>query len=251
MAVILAGGRGTRMGGARPKVIQELAGLPLICYPVEICQRIGIETIYVVAGEAAEEIDAALDGMVEIVHQPEPLGTGHALQCAAPVLRGHRGDLLVLMGDAPFVEPKLLRDLVTQRRERGDGAALVSAIFEVTPAYGRIIRDSRGEILEVVEEADCTPQQRAIQEVFTGPYCFDTPKLLPLLAEIPRNSKKGEYFLTEMVSILVRQGYGVSAVRAPDNRRTRGLNTPEDFQWAGRFIAELIKSSMAGGSPFL
>lgn len=250
-AVILAGGRGTRMGSARPKILHELAGLALICYPVEVCLRAGIQTIYVVAGDAAAEVEALLGDMVVHLYQREPLGTGHALQIAAPVLRDLQGDLLVLMGDAPFVDPELLQALLARRRSNGAGAALVTGIFQETPPYGRIIRDRQGRIVEIVEEALCTPEQKAIEEVFTAPYCFCAQTLLPLLEEISINSRKGEYFLTDIVSILARHGHAVSALRAPDPRRTRGLNTPQDFRWAERFIAELVKSSIARGSSLL
>jgi len=228
-AVILAGGRGTRMGGAVPKVLVELAGLPLLLHVLGACRAAGVARCVVVAGEHETRIRRAVGEGIVVVRQPRPRGTGDALRTARAALAGFEGDLLVLVGDAPLVSPELLVALRADRRRRGDAATLATARFPTTPPYGRVVRGAGGEVLRVVDEASASPEERAIEEVSTYPFCLDAARALPLLDELAADPATGEVLLPDLVGRLVAHGERVSALEVADPWQTLGVNTPEDL----------------------
>ncbi len=238
-AVILAAGKGTRMRSDRPKVLHELEGKPLIGHIIDACRDAGATRLVVVVGEAEDEIRAILGDDVTYARQEQQLGTGDALKSARPALAGFSGDLLVLVGDAPLIRAPILRKLVSLRNKRNHGAVVLTAIFDSIPPYGRIVRDEDGAVLRIVEEVDCTPEQKQIAEVLTGPYCFDATIALPLLNQIKMNPHKHEYFLPDMAEILHGAGLGISTLLAEDPRITLGINTPEDLALARQWFTDV------------
>jgi len=238
-AVILAAGKGTRMRSDRPKVLHELEGQPLIGHILGACREAGATRLVVVVGESEPELRVALGDSVTYVRQHQQLGTGDALKAAVPALAGFAGDLLVLVGDAPLIRAAVLRQLLALRNTRNHAAVVLTAVFDTIPPYGRIVRGKKGSVVRIVEEIDCTPEQKQIAEVLTGPYCFDAATVLPLLDRIKMNPQKGEYFLPDMAEILHRAGFGVSSLHAQDPRITLGINTPEDLALARQWFTEL------------
>jgi len=246
-AAILAGGRGTRMGGDVPKVLVELGGSPLLLHVLAACRDAGVERCVVVAGEHEATIRRAVGGEVEVVRQAAPRGTGDALRSARPALAGFRGDLLVLVGDAPLVSPELLVAVRAERRRRDDALTLVSARFPRTPPYGRVVRGAGGEVLRVVEEAVASEAERAIDEVSTYPFCLDAARALPLLDDLQADPATGEVLLPDLVGLLVARGERVSALEATDPWRTLGVNTPEDLARAEHLLRKDQPGSRRGG----
>jgi bifunctional UDP-N-acetylglucosamine pyrophosphorylase/glucosamine-1-phosphate N-acetyltransferase len=238
-AVILAAGRSTRMRTGTNKVLLPIRGKPMIRYQLEALRAAGTAGPIVVVGYQAERVMAELGGEAEYVVQAEPLGTGHALLQARERLlaRGPGVEALVTVGDNPYLAPGILRDLAALRRSSGAAAAIVTAVFDSPPPYGRVVRDDRGRVLRVVEEFDATPREKLIREVHVSIYCFDAAAALPLLDEIRNDNAKGEYYLTDIVGILTGHGFRVQALPCADPRLTLGVNTPEDLAEAERYFA--------------
>lgn len=226
--VILAAGFGTRMKSDLPKVMHPLLGRPMVEWAVRMAETVGPELPVLVVGYGRELVEQHLDGRARFVHQPELLGTGHAVQQTAPLLRGQADVVLVSYADMPLLRPQTLRALAdTFQAGQAAGEAPVLAMLTVTrddpQGFGRIVRDARGEIQAIVEEADCTPEQRQIRELNPGIYCFDAEWLWANLDQIPL-SAKGEYYLTDMVGIAVAQGKRVLTQEAPAEE-VDGINT--------------------------
>ena len=239
-AVILAAGKGTRMKSALSKLVHDVMGKPIVRYVADACRDAGVERIVAVLGHDAVHVRAALGAGVEYAIQEPQLGTGHALMAAEPALRNFTGDLFVLVGDAPFITADILRNLLQKHRQGKQAATFLTAVFEKVPPYGRIVRGDDGHVHAIVEEVDCTEEQKKINEVNSSHYCFRAEVVLPLLKEIPRNPNKGEYFLTDIVEILYRHGYFVETHPAEDARVLKGINSRRDLVEAIALMREQV-----------
>ncbi len=237
-ALILAAGKGTRMKSSLPKMAHDLLGKPLVRYAADACVNAGIESVYVVIGSGAEHVKKALGDGFHYVYQYEQLGTGHAAQQVLPLLKDFQGDLLILVGDCPFITPEVLRNLVNIHRKRGNAATFLTAVFNEPPPYGRIVRDKSGRILKIVEEKDADETVRAIKEVNTSHYCFKSDIVFPLLSTINNNNAQGEYLLTDIVEILVNEGHKVESLTEKDNRLVLGVNSKEDLEKAADILKQ-------------
>jgi len=244
-AVILAAGKGTRMKSGLSKLAHDVMGEPIVRYVVDACRQAGVPRLIAVVGHDAEAIKRSLGSDVEYVHQPEQLGTGHALMVVEPRLRDFVGDLFVLVGDAPFITSETLSALLEKHRRGNQAATFLTAIFEKVPAYGRIVRDSQGQVRAIVEEVVCTPEQKLIREVNSSHYCFRAEVVLPLLKEIKPHPQKGEYFLNDIVEILNRHGHVVDAYPAPDPRVAHGINDRRDLMDAIALMREQVTNHLA------
>ncbi|HEX4949230.1 MAG TPA: NTP transferase domain-containing protein, partial [Blastocatellia bacterium] len=166
--LILAAGLGTRMKSEQAKVLHKLGGQSLIAHVVRSAAQLNPEKIIVVIGYQAEQVEAAARAalppeMAErlvFVLQTEQRGTGHAVMCAREVLQEANGSLLVSYGDAPLVKPTTLQKLRAAHEANKNAATLITIQMEIPPAYGRIIRDDEGQFVKIVEDKDCTPEQR-------------------------------------------------------------------------------------------
>ena len=250
-AVVLAAGRSTRMKSDRSKVLHRILGKEIIRYLLDSLRECGIAEgdIVVVAGDNRDEIEKAIGGRVRYARQREQLGTAHALLSAAELVAAHEGGLLVLVGDNPYITAGELRKLIDHQRRQRASCTFISAVFPGTPpAYGRVVRDARGEVQYVVEEKDATPEQRLIREVNASIYFFDNPAVFPLLAGIGNDNAKKEYYLTDIVAILRRKGLKVEAVQADDCDVAIGINDRRDLQAAQKkFNARIQERLMLEG----
>jgi bifunctional UDP-N-acetylglucosamine pyrophosphorylase/glucosamine-1-phosphate N-acetyltransferase len=234
-AVVLAAGKSTRMNSGISKVLHRILGREIIHYLLDSLGEsgLGAEDIVVVVGENHAEIAASVGPRASYAIQRHQLGTAHALLCAREWLAGHDGELLVLVGDNPYVTADALGKLIASHRQSRAQCTLVSAVFPGDPPpYGRIIRDGRGEVSGVVEEKDATPEQRRIREVNASIYLFDHRVVYPLLERIDNRNAKNEYYLTDIVAILRGEGFGVQAVPADDCDIAIGINDRCDLQAA-------------------
>ena len=220
--VILAAGQGKRMGSDLPKVLQPLAGRPLLAHVVATARELGPDAIHVVHGHGAEQVRAAIPGPdIRWALQAERKGTGHALAQAMPrVPDGHT--VLVLFGDVPLIRVPTLRDLVARA---GPGAvALLTARLPDPAGYGRVVRDANGRVTRIVEERDASREESAIDEINTGVLAAPAARLRGWLSALRADNAQGEYYLTDCIGAAVRDGCAVEALVAPAAAEVLGVN---------------------------
>lgn len=233
IAVILAAGQGKRMRSDQAKVLHRMAGLPLVEHVVRACLEAGAERQIVVIGHGRDAVRAALrDYPVEFVVQEEQRGTGHAALMAEPLLRGVRGEAVILCGDAPLIRPETLRAVGGEHRRDGNAATVVTAVFEDATGYGRIAKGPGGELLRIVEHRDATEEERAVCEVNSGAYCFSLPELFEALVEVTPENAQREFYLTDVIDVLRSRGLRVGTYRVADAAEIAGVNTPGELEAA-------------------
>lgn len=225
-AIILAAGLGTRMRSRRAKVLHELMGKPLVRHVVAAMRGAGIQRVVVVVGHSAEEVKRALEeDDVEFAHQAEQLGTGHAVMQARSLLEGHRGPVVVTAGDVPLLRGRTVAHLLAHHGRTGAAMTVLSAEVDDATGYGRIVRDETGEdVLGIVEHADATAAQRDICEINSGTYCFRGDLLFGALEHTRTDNAQGEYYLTDVLDVLLRQGHPVRADVMADAAEAQGIN---------------------------
>jgi bifunctional UDP-N-acetylglucosamine pyrophosphorylase/glucosamine-1-phosphate N-acetyltransferase len=239
IALILAAGEGTRMKSDKPKVAHEILGEPMVRWVVDAAREAGCERSVAITGHRAEQVEALLGG-VESVRQDRQLGTGHAVMCAQAALGDFSGSLLVLSGDTPLLRASTISGLVAMRESAGAVLTLLTACLADPTGYGRIVRDRDGNVARIVEEKDCTPDQRAITEVNTGTYCFDSRVLFAHLDRLTTENVQGEYYLTDMVAVFVAEGLTVSATMTDDPFETMGVNSRVQLADAAKVMQRRI-----------
>lgn len=223
-AIILAAGQGTRMKSAYPKVLHKILGQSMLEYVVESAQQAGAGSIAVVVGFEGEQVIQSLGSGFQYVWQRKQLGTGHAVLMAEELLTKMEGDLLVLYGDTPLLEPDTIRELVAVKRKQGAVAAILTTQLNDPSGYGRIIRNSQGGISRIVEDKDASPEEKGIKEVNTGVYCFEIPPLLKALKLLSPRNAQGEYYLTDVFKIFVEENLAVAGMLTPQAEQVMGPN---------------------------
>ncbi len=246
VTVILAAGRGTRMRSDLAKVLHPLHGRPMIHYVIDTARALRSRRIIVIIGHQAEAVRRELAGTaVEFAVQEDQRGTGHAVRQAAPLLAGEKGVVLILAGDTPLIRPETLESLILAHRREGAAAAVLTARVQDPTGLGRIVRDEAGCIDRIVEEKDATGQQRALREINTSMYCFEPSRLLPALDQLKPENKQGEFYLTDTIGLLRRQGLGIADAPAGTPEEVTGINTPEHLTAAESWLLEREHSRMA------
>src|SRR4051794_19248495 len=185
-AIILAAGKSTRMKSKRPKALHEICGKPMLHYILQACYDAGVTRCLVVVGHGKDEIVDYFGGDQRIhwIEQTEQLGTGHAAKMCVPELQKLQGDVFLLAGDVPLIRGEVLTTLLREHREANAAASMATAILDDPTGYGRVVRDNDGNFADIVEQIDCTPQQREIREVFPSYYCLKVDDLLYALANL-------------------------------------------------------------------
>lgn len=248
--VILAAGLGTRMKSSLAKVLHRAGGAPLIEHVVRAARAVAApERIVVVTGHQAAEVESAVSRHgVRFRLQAEQKGTGHALA----VCRGEEvlesGLLLVLYGDCPLLDPATLSRLIEAHRASGAAATVLTARLADPSGYGRILRDERGRVAAIVEEKDAAPEQRAVDEINSGIYCFDAAALWPCIAGLEPSPVTGELYLTDVIALLRQRGRFSVPFLVSDPGEILGINTRADLAEADRILrARKARALMLGG----
>ncbi len=224
--IVLAAGQGKRMRSALPKVLHPLGGRPLLAHVLDAARALHARNTVVVHGHGAEAVRSAFaDAGVQWVLQAEQLGTGHAVQQALPLLGGD-GEVLILYGDVPLVRVANLERLV---QSAGDGVAVMTTEIDDPRGYGRIVRNGSGRVERIVEEKDATPDERAIREINAGLMALDARRLAGWLAKIGNRNAQKEYYLTDVVTLAVKDGAPVSAVKVLDASEVAGVNSKREL----------------------
>ena len=215
------------MKSKRPKPLHEICGKPMLQYVLDACYEAGCDRALVVIGYGKDEIVAQFgsDRRIVWVEQPEQLGTGHAAKMCEPHLRDFHGDVFILAGDGPLIRGQVLRSLGQVHREEHAAASMATAMLDDPTGYGRIIRDEGGQFVEIVEQIDCSPQQREIREVFPSYYCVKAQELLFALSRLKNENKKREYYLTDIFAILRNAKKKIVAVQAVSAEDVLAVNS--------------------------
>jgi len=235
--VIMAAGKGTRMKSRLPKVLHRLGGRALLAHVAGTAARIGARDVVVVTGHGADQVEASMaggigDASLRFARQEPQLGTGHAVQQAAPLLADD-GTVVVLSGDVPLIGEETLRALVAA--SAGGKLALLTIEFDDPTGYGRVIRaaDSgevrgnlRGEVQAVVEHKDATEAQRAVREIYSGVMAVPARLLKGWLGRLDNRNAQGEYYLTDVVKLAAADGVPVVAHITTDALQVAGINSP-------------------------
>jgi bifunctional UDP-N-acetylglucosamine pyrophosphorylase/glucosamine-1-phosphate N-acetyltransferase len=220
--VILAAGQGKRMKSNLPKVLQPLAGQPMLGHVVAAARALRADAIHVVHGHGGEQVKQALASEpVNWVLQAEQLGTGHALAQAMPSIPDDH-QVLILFGDVPLVRVATLQRLIDETGAQGFG--VLTVILEDPSGYGRIVRDNAGNVVRIVEQKDANTKERAIPEINTGLMIGPARELRGWLAALKNDNAQGEYYLTDVIVMAVRAGMKVNAVISPTEAEVLGVN---------------------------
>jgi UDP-N-acetylglucosamine diphosphorylase/glucosamine-1-phosphate N-acetyltransferase len=229
-AIILAAGKGTRMKSDLPKVVFPVGGRPMVCAVVDACLAAGCGRVIAVVGHKQELVrDALKDYAVEYAVQDQQLGTGHAVQCAMPVLGSHTGDVFVLCGDGPLIRHATLKTVLERHRSSKAAATLATSVIDNPDGYGRVVRDSKGRFLAIVEQKNATPDQLKVREVNPSYYCFDAAELAASLTKVTRNPMSNEYYITDVPELLLKAGKRVEVIEAVPPEDVLSINTPDDL----------------------
>ncbi len=250
LAIILAAGKGKRMGSDLPKVLVPVSGRPMIRYVIDAAHGVGIKRILVVVGYRADLVRRELADQtgLEFVVQAEQLGTGHAIMVCEERLELHEGPVLILAGDSPMVQVSSLRSLLKEFTARRRACLLGTGKKDNPKGLGRIVRDGKGEFAAIVEEKDATPEQRAITEVNLSTYVFRPEALLSSLKQLTSNNVQGEYYLTDCPGVLKADGQRVDALCVLQPIEALSINTKEELAVVEAEMKKLAASEPSGSS---
>jgi bifunctional UDP-N-acetylglucosamine pyrophosphorylase/glucosamine-1-phosphate N-acetyltransferase len=255
-AIVLAAGQGKRMKSDLPKVLHKVGGAALVEYPLDALKGAGVaaERTVVVLGVGRELVEQYLTKAkraVRFATQEKPLGTAHAVLSAKGALDGFKGEILVLSGDAPCLQAETVASLLKAHREGGASATVVTGRVPNPKGYGRIVRDGEARIAAIVEEKDATAEQRRIAEINSGMYAFQADALWGAVARVKNENQAGEFYLTDVVRILLGDGRKVGTVEAPFEE-TEGVNDRKQLAEQAAIIRRrILDRLMAEGVTIL
>jgi bifunctional UDP-N-acetylglucosamine pyrophosphorylase/glucosamine-1-phosphate N-acetyltransferase len=218
----------------------------MLSYVLDACREVGVEKTYVVVGYGAELVKErfADDQDVVWVQQDKQLGTGHAVLCCKEHLADFDGQTLVLCGDGPLIRAGTLTILIEKHGTEHAAVTLATAVLDDPTGYGRIVRDVYGNIQGIVEDSDCTREQLAIKEVNPSYYLFNNKILFGALEEVKPDNVKGEYYLTDAISLIIASGHKVVAVTAVRPEEAMGVNSRAQLSTASKIMQQRIQQEL-------
>ena len=230
-AVVLAAGKGTRLqvnDSDAPKVMRLACGKPLLGYVLEALSFIDKKDIIIVAGYKKAEVINSFGGFTYAV-QEEQLGTGHAVMAAGEALSGFGGSVLICYGDMPAVKRETYEALIEFHFACGDDCTILTGESSIDLPYGRVVREQDGGFAEIVEDRDCTPEQKRITELNSGVYVFKSRLMMDALGKLGRDNSQGEYYLTDVPAIMRAGGAKIGVFRRDLGEEIIGVNTLEQL----------------------
>jgi bifunctional UDP-N-acetylglucosamine pyrophosphorylase/glucosamine-1-phosphate N-acetyltransferase len=235
------------MRSETPKVLHKVCGRPIIHYILKQILGLGPKNIFVVAGHKKQYLKDYLAGeftSVCTIEQDKQLGTGHAVK----MVRDGAGDfghsMLVLSGDSPLITKETLKSLISLRARENAAAVILTSITENPGGYGRVVKNEKGEVARIVEEADASPSEKKINEVNSSSYCFDTKLLFENIGSIDTKNSQGEYYLTDIVETLIKKGHKISTFTVVDHNEVKGINDRSQLAEAGKIIRKKINNRL-------
>lgn len=248
-AVILAAGKGTRMKSGRAKVLHEVLFVPMITHVLDVVAELDFAQTLVVTGHQRGEVAAAIAPYRQkCVVQENQLGTGHAVLSAASELLARGGTAVIVCGDTPLIRAETLRGMIAAHRRQEAAVTVMTTELMEPRNYGRIICDSQGRLLRIVEEKDATEEERLIKEVNGGIYCVEVDFLVAALQTVGTNNCQGEVYLTDIVSIAHGQQRKIAKFICPDPQEILGVNSRAELALASKIMQRRVNSElMAAG----
>jgi len=223
-----------------PKVLHPLCGRPMLSYILNAASAV-TPNIVVVVGRGAEQLEEAMGPHFRYVRQQHQLGTGDALRQVLPLLP-EEGQLLVLCGDTPLLNGEQLKDL--SAAHGSNAATVMTTLLSDPTGYGRVIRDEGGQVIRIVEEKDASADEKMVTEINTGAYCLNIRLLKQYLPRISAANAQGEYYLTDLISLLTSKFYSVGAFRITDSRVGLGINDRAQLADAAAIMRERINLNL-------
>jgi bifunctional UDP-N-acetylglucosamine pyrophosphorylase/glucosamine-1-phosphate N-acetyltransferase len=238
-ALILAAGQGKRIKSNLPKVLHKVCGKEMINHVIDTMREANIEDVNIIIGKGAELVQKATESRnVSYSLQEEQLGTGHAVKCAKEFLKDKDGVVAIFTGDAPLIRKETVKNLLDNHIENGNTGTLLTSLIQDPTGYGRIIRNGN-EIERIVEHKDCNEDELKVNEINAGMYCFDIKALLGALEKLSNNNAQGEYYLTDVISILKSEGKKLGAV-ITEFDETLGVNSRAELAQAEIIMRKVI-----------
>ncbi len=239
-AIILAAGEGKRMKSNIPKVLHKVCGKEMINHVIDNIRKSGVEEVSVVIGKGADKVRKGTESRnIFYSVQEEQLGTGHAVMCAEEFLKGKKGSVSIFVGDGPLITEETVTKLTKYHEEQKCSATILTSIMSDPLKYGRIIRNSQGEVEKIVEFKDCNEEEVKVNEINSGMYCFDIDILLNTLGKLNNNNNQGEYYLTDVIEILKNEGKKVGAI-AVDVEEITAVNSKVELSVANDIMRSRI-----------
>ncbi len=247
-AIILAAGAGTRMKSKKPKVVHEVLGRPLVRWVVEAAKAAGADEVVTVVGHMREQVIPLVEDDTDVVVQQAQRGTADAVLAAQEALADFDGAVVVLSGDSPLIRPETIAEMVALREEHNAAVVVLTMELANPFGYGRIVRDSAGEVARIVEQKDATPEEAALTECNSGFYCFDAKALFEALKQVDSDNAQGEFYLTDVLAISRAAGRPVLAYKTDDPEQCLGVNSRRQLADATAVMQRRINDAhMAAG----
>lgn len=248
--IILAAGDGKRMRSNKPKTLMKILFKPMLGWVLDSAEAISPDEICVVVGSGEEAVRNYLSSRQRdytIARQTERKGTGHAVMQAEEVLKNSR-NVLVLCGDAPFIDPETIKGALKLHTEGGCGVTVIAAVPDDPFGYGRILRDESGDLLRIIEQKDASYEERKITEINSGAYWFDSAALLAALPKLSDDNASGEYYLTDAAAVIRGDGKRAAVYTAENKYIILGANSRTDLHNLNTYAREKkLKELMESG----
>ncbi len=246
-AIILAAGKGTRMKSHlenKSKVSYEILGVPLVKYVLNSLKPLNIEKIVTIVGFGGETSKAIVEDVSSVVWQKEQKGTGHAIMQTTPVLKDNKGETIILCGDTPLLRSETLNKLMEEHENNSNQLTVLGAKVPDPFGYGRLLIDKNGNLLKIVEQKECSEEEKNIDVVNTGVYVFDNELLYKYLDELKPNNKAGEYYLTDLIEIFKANHYKVGVSIMNGDEEMLGINDRVQLAYATKLMKKRINTSL-------
>jgi bifunctional N-acetylglucosamine-1-phosphate-uridyltransferase/glucosamine-1-phosphate-acetyltransferase GlmU-like protein len=232
LALILAAGKGTRMRSALPKPIVSFKGKPLVTHIIKAFKDAGVSEVFLVVGHGGQEVIDAVGKQELYISQEEQKGTAHAVLQGKDILAYKGKNLFVFVGDSPLISSSTIQQLKNHHERTGAACTFLTADFPSGIPYARVIRDEKGTLIKCIEEKNATEKEKSVTELLSSHFIFNADLLFDNIHRIEKDRHNGEYYLTDMITLFLKDGLKVETLKIKSYPELMGLNTPEELAWA-------------------